>query len=238
MHRLKLAVNLIGWRHFARRKGDKKFLPVAKRVFERDAYICQFCGFQAKQFQDVVNVDGNYLNNKLSNMITSCCFCSQCLFLQAVGLDERSGGQIIYLPEMTQAELNSFCHVLFCAMGNSTGYQDSAQSIYRSFKFRGQIVENKFGTGTSNPGVFGQMLVEYGATKNKKDRKVNFLKDLRLLPSHVKFRVQLEAWAKAALEELEEEEAHGEQPGEEDTQYEAADASDNTGEASGSDQQA
>lgn len=216
MHQLELAVNLIGWRHFARRKGDKKFLPVAKRVYERDDYTCQFCGFQAKQYQDIVNIDGNYLNNKLSNMITACCFCSQCLFLQAAGLDEMSGGQVIYLPEMSQADLNSFCHVLFCAMGNSTGYQESAQSIYRSFKFRGQIVENQFGSGTSNPAVFGQMIIEYQSRSDKK--ATDLLKNLRVLPSNVKFRVQLEAWAAAALEELEAEENGLAQQGQEQTE--------------------
>lgn len=201
MKQLQLAVNLIGWRHFAKRKQDKAFLPVAKRVFERDQYICQYCGFQAKEYLDVVNLDGNYLNNKFSNMITACCFCSQCLFLQAVGLDEMGGGQLIYMPEMSQMDLNSFCHVLFCAMGNSTGYQDSAQSIYRSFKFRSQVVENKFGSGTSNPSVFGQMIIEYQDQFPDQGKEV--LKDLRLLPSNTKFRVQLEAWAAAALEELE-----------------------------------
>ena len=204
MQSLQLAVNLIGWRHFARRKLDKKFLPVAKRVHERDHYVCQYCGFQAKEYQDVINLDGNYRNNKLSNLSTACCFCSQCLFLQSIGIDEMSGGQLIYLPEMSQADLNSFCHVLFCAMGNSTGYQDSAQGIYRSFKFRGQIVENKFGSGTSNPSIFGQMIVEY--QDQFPNQGAEALKDLRLLPSNVKFRVQLEAWAASALEELEAEE--------------------------------
>lgn len=204
MHELKLAVNLSGWRHFAIRKSDKRFLPVATKVFERDQYICQYCGFQAKEYQDVVNLDGNYANKSVSNLITACCFCSQCLFLQAVGMDGMSGGQLIYMPEMSQNDLNSFCHVLFCAMGNSTGYQDSAQSIYRSFKFRGQLVENKFGSGTSNPSVFGQMIVEYQDQYPNQGSEV--LKDLRLLPSNTKFRVQLEAWAAAALKELEEEE--------------------------------
>jgi intracellular multiplication protein IcmJ len=204
MHELQLAVNLSGWRLYIRRKEDKAFLPVAKRVFERDAYTCQYCGFQAKEFQDVVNVDGNYTNNKLSNMITACCFCVQCLFLQAVGVDEMSGGQLIYLPEMSQADLNSLCHVLFCALGNNTGYQDTAQSIYRSLKFRSQLVENKFGSGTSNPVTMGQILIEY--QDQEPNKEIAFLKDMRLLPSNVKFRVQLDAWAAAALEELEAEE--------------------------------
>jgi len=203
MHELQLAVNLSGWRIFIRRREDKSFLPVAEQVYKRDNYTCQYCGFQARQYQEIVNIDANYTNNKLINMITACCFCSQCLFIQSTGLDEMGGGQLIYLPEMSQADLNSFCHVLFCAMGNGTGYQDSAQAIYRSFKFRSQPVENKFGSGTSNPAVFGQLILEYRA-KNP-ESKVNLLKDLRLLPSYTKFKVQLETWAAAALEELAEE---------------------------------
>ena len=200
MHELKLAVNLSGWRIFVRRKQDKAFLPVASRILDRDAFTCQYCGFQAKEYQEVVNLDGNYANNKFSNLITACCFCSQCLFLESVGLDEMSGGQLIYLPEMSQADVNSFCHVLFCAMGNNTGYQDSAQSTYRSFKFRSQIIENKVGAGTSNPTVMGQLLVEY--QDRYPDKEMDILKDMRLLPSNTKFKAQLEAWAAAALQEL------------------------------------
>ncbi|MCD6039392.1 MAG: hypothetical protein K0S27_792 [Gammaproteobacteria bacterium] len=200
MRELQLAVNLTGWRIFIRRREDKAFLPVAEKILLRDSYTCQYCGFQAKEYQEIVNADGNYTNNKFSNLITSCCFCSQCLFIESIALDEMGGGQLVYLPEMTQAEINSFCHVLFCAMGNGTGYQDSAQSIYRSFKFRSQPIESKYGAGTSNPAVLGQLILEYQAKNSDSSRAI--LKDLRLLPSYTKFKIQLEAWAAAALEEL------------------------------------
>lgn len=203
MYELQLAVNLSGWRIFVRRREDKPFLPVAEQAYKRDHYTCQYCGFQARQYQEIVNLDGNYSNNKLSNLITACCFCSQCLFIQSVGLDEMGGGQLVYLPEMSQADLNSFCHVLFCAMGNGTGYQDSAQAIYRGLKFRSQQIESKFGSGTSNPSVFGQLLLEFQA--NAPESAIDIFKDIRLLPSYTKFKVQLEAWAAAALEELAEE---------------------------------
>ena len=200
MHELQLAVNLNGWRLFVRRREDKAFLPVAEKILERDNFTCQYCSFQAKEYQEIVNADGNYTNNKLSNLITACCFCSQCLFVESTGFDDMSGGQLIYLPEMTQADLNSFCHVLFCAMGNGTGYQDSAQAIYRGFKFRSQLIETKLGAGTSNPNILGQLLLE--SKTDQSDVGEAVLKDLRMLPSYTKFKVQLEAWAAAALEEL------------------------------------
>jgi intracellular multiplication protein IcmJ len=200
MHDLQLAVNLNGWRIFVKRREDKAFLPVEEKIFGRDNYTCQYCGFQAKEYQEIVNLDGSYTNNKFSNLITACCFCSQCLFIESIGLDDMGGGQLVFLPDMSQAELNSFCHVLFCAMGNGTGYQETAQSIYRSFKFRSQLIENKFGAGTSNPSVLGQLILEQQA--RGEEEKINVLKDLRLLPSYTKFKVQLDAWAAAALEEL------------------------------------
>lgn len=209
MHDLQLAVNLTGWRHFVRRKMDKAFQSVQQRILDRDAYTCQYCGFQAQEYQEVINLDGNYTNNKGSNMATACCFCVQCLFLQSVGMDDMGGGQLIFLPEMSQGDLNSFCHVLFCAMDNNTGYQDTAQSIYRSYKFRSQMIENKWGSGTSNPAVMGQVIVEY--EKEFPEKKLDILKNIRLLPSATKFRVQLEVWANAALKELEAEEQKGQQ---------------------------
>mgnify|MGYP000959815486 CR=1 FL=1 len=205
MHELQLAANLSGWRVFVRRREDQPFLPVAEQVYRRDNYTCQYCGFQAREYQEIVNLDGNYSNNKLSNLVTACCFCSQCHFIQSIGVDEMGGGQLIYLSEMSQADLNSFCHVLFCAMGNGTGYQDTAQTIYRSFKFRSQQVETRFGSGTSNPAVFGQLVLEYEA--NHPGQHSNLLKDIRLLPSYTKFKVLLDAWAAAALEELAQESA-------------------------------
>ena len=71
MHELQLAVNLNGWRIFIRRREDKAFLPVAEKILQRDNYTCQYCGFQAKEYQEIVNRDANYANNKYSNLIKS-----------------------------------------------------------------------------------------------------------------------------------------------------------------------
>lgn len=196
---LDLTVRTSQWRLFSARREDPAFQKFSQKVWVRDRYTCQYCGFQAKDFQEVVNVNHNYQNNRLSNLITACCFCTQCNFLDIVGLN-YGGGNLIYLPELPQNELNSFCHVLFCAMTNDTGYRDTAQSIYRTLKFRAQPVEEQFGENGSLPAQLVQMFIEMDLENSEKAKTV--FKNLRLLPSRAKFKDQIEKWAETALSEL------------------------------------
>lgn len=200
MYPLELSVKQGAWRLFAARKADPAFLAFSKKVWARDDYTCQFCGFQTKEYQEVINLDQNYLNNRLSNLVTACCFCAQCFFLEAVGKGDYGGGVLIYLPEIDQANLNSFCHVLFCAIANNTGYKSSAQAIYRNFKFRAQAIEEQFGEGTSNPNVMGQLMLE--TRVDNPGLKEAMSQYVRLLPSLGRFKVQVEYWATTALKEL------------------------------------
>lgn len=196
---LKLSASFNSWRLYSARKADERFKAYEHKVFERDNYTCQYCGFQAKIHQEVVNLDYNFKHNQLSNLVTACCFCAQCFFIESIGVGGYGGGNLIYLPEISQAELNSFCHVLFCAIANDTGYKGSAQTLYRSFRQRTQLVEEKFGEGTSDPAIFGQLIIDSGISQDVTDK---LLTNIRLLPSRARFRVQIEQWAATALEEL------------------------------------
>jgi len=190
------------WRVFNGRKTDERFQRFEQKVFERDQYTCQFCGFQAQEHQEVVNADGDYRNNHISNLVTACVFCTQCSFLDAAGV-LYGGGKLIYMPDMTQAELNSLCHVLFCAMMNRTAYLNSAQNIYRNFRLLSQHIEKKFGVNTSTPNNFCRLILNQPSIDRKQLQ--TFLKDIRLLPSYAKFKTQLSDWARAAADELAEE---------------------------------
>lgn len=200
MYPIKLNANPEGWRVFIARKADPAFQTFSKKVFRRDNYTCQYCGFQAREYQEIINLDQNYRNNKLSNMVTSCCFCAQCFFIDSVGIGGYGGGTLIYLPEIAQGSLDSFCHVLFCAIANDTGYKNTAQNIYRSLKLRSQMIEEQFGEGTSTPAVFGQLLVDTGIKEQPNYNLV--IENIRLLPSRASFKTQIEQWAATALNEL------------------------------------
>lgn len=199
-YKLRLVASPGAWRLYSARKADERFKTFERKVLQRDSYTCLFCGFQARLYQEIINLDGNYNNNRMNNMATSCCFCAQCFFIESVGVGGYGGGILIYLPELEQNEVNSLCHVLFCAITNDTGYKNSAQNIYRSFKFRSQIIEDKFGEGTSDPAIFGQLIIDSGASSFETEERL--FKNVRLLPSRAKFRKQIEQWAASALEEI------------------------------------
>ena len=198
--KIKLIATPGSWRLYSARKVDARFKAFEQKIHRRDRYTCQFCGFQARLYQEVINHDGDYTNNKLSNLVTSCCFCAQCFFLESVGVGGYGGGTLIYVPELNQSQLNSLCHVLFCAITNDTGYKSSAQNIYRALKFRSQVIEDKFGEGTSDPAIFGQLIIDSGIKQD--EVRAQLFKNICLLPSRAKFRKQIEQWAASALQEI------------------------------------
>src|SRR3990167_7667759 len=108
---LKLTATAQHWRLWMARKKDPAFQTFQQRVLERDQYTCQYCEFRAMSHQEIVNQDGNFQNNKISNLVTACPLCAQCFFLESLDMGNQSGGQLIYLPEMTQNQLNALCHV-------------------------------------------------------------------------------------------------------------------------------
>ena len=177
LYPLTLSIDPKGWHIFSLRKADPAFRKFQEKVFARDNNVCQFCTFQGTGYFDVINIDGNYNNNKISNMASSCAFCTQSHFIESAGQSNEGGGTLIYAPGMSQNQLNSLCHVVFCAIKNDTGYKNSATSIYRNLKFAGRPIENTFGKGSSDPIAFAKMLIETDA--NVKEAEEKILKDIK-----------------------------------------------------------
>src|SRR3990167_853616 len=162
IHDITLSATESNWRLFMVRKADSAFLTFQNKIQSRDDHTCQYCGFRAKHHLEVVNHNANYRDNRASNLLTACGFCSQCFFLESVGKGDFGGGTLIYLPEMTQGELNALCHVLFSTIMMGSSNASQARNIYRSFKLRSQIVEKQLGEGLSNPALLGRLVVDTG----------------------------------------------------------------------------
>ncbi|MEL6846325.1 MAG: type IVB secretion system protein IcmJDotN, partial [Bacteroidota bacterium] len=177
------------WSRYQARNRNKRFAVIAKRIFLRDQYRCRFCGFQDQHYSNVVNVDHDYSNNTSANMVTACTFCTQCFFLDAVGSHPRTGGHIIYLPEISQADLNNFCRILFSSLYKDVPYHSKLNNTYLSFKDRTKAVEDVFGEHSSDPAVFGQCLIDSHLTPEQ--LKHQALEDLRLLPQIKPFKEEI-----------------------------------------------
>jgi len=198
---IRLEAKESNWRLFMVRKADPAFLSFQEKIFSRDDYICQYCGFRAEELMEVVNQDGNYHNNKLDNLVTACPFCAQCFFLEAIGKSDFGGGTLIYLPEMSQSELNALCHVLFASLVGGNSYSSQSKNLYRSLRLRSQVVEQKLGEGMSNPALYGHLLID--ATHEGKE-KVNaeLSQQLRVLPQLPRFVSKIEVWQTSGLNAL------------------------------------
>lgn len=195
MEKPQLSLSLGGdsWHYFALRASDPNFEKFAIRVFERDGHTCVFCGFRAFEHMKVVNQNGNYLDNRFENLVTACPLCAQCLFLEMVGRDDSSGGQLILMDEISQNDLNGLCHAIFCAVVMSSSAKHKAQSLYDVLKLRAQLLERTYGAGLSDPAFMGQMIMDTPSAKQ--NPQIERLKSsLRLLPSLDAFSTVLRSW--------------------------------------------
>jgi intracellular multiplication protein IcmJ len=190
MYPLRLSVNPQGWRHFIARKTDAAFQTFAQQVWQRDGWQCQYCGITQKTGQEVVNIDGDYIHNDISNLTTACALCTQCGFLESIGMDRYGGGALIYLPELTQEQLNGLCYALFKSISEADEQEESAQQYYQSLTRRAELVETHLGAGMSEPAVLGQLMVESELSPTPD----TFIAHLRLLPSRVIFKEYIMDW--------------------------------------------
>jgi intracellular multiplication protein IcmJ len=195
---IKLSAAESDWRLFTIRRSDPKFKSFQERVLTRDQHTCQYCGFKSEKFMDVVNADGNYKKNSIDNLITSCPFCTQCFFLDGIGKSDFGGGILIYMPELTQNDLNALCHVLFAMIISGGQASSDAKTIYRNLRLRSQYVEKELGKGLSVPSVYGQLLID-AKIENKADLHNTLMNKMRVLPIMSQYVDQMQAWGLEAL---------------------------------------
>lgn len=196
MYSLTLSANLDGWRVFNARRKQSDFQKLAQKVYVRDKYICQFCGFRDLVYQEVANLNGNYRDNDLSNLATCCALCIECNFLGVMGRENR----VIFFPQMTQAELMLFTRVLFCLIASSTPYVETAKSLYRNLRQLMVPVDEIFGKDASISDLFGQSLLDTQGMTEQAQAKI--MQSLRLLPNQQHFTDQVTHWSTLIIPKL------------------------------------
>lgn len=191
---LEIDINIEGGFIFETRKADAAFLRLQKKILSRDNNTCRFCGFRAPEYQEIVNIDGNYQNNHDNNLATACVFCAHA---QLIGL--RNNSKIIYVTDISQADLSQFMRILFCCSYYNERFAETAKSLIQGFKQRTSAVENSFGPNTSESVLFAQTYIDAVTPQVDEKQREKVMSQLRWLPSRTDYEDTIHYWADNVL---------------------------------------
>ncbi|MDR3423518.1 MAG: type IV secretion protein DotN [Alphaproteobacteria bacterium] len=141
-----------------------------EKILARDDFTCRFCGFRSRQYQRVVPVEGGYA--------TACGFCEQTLNLERAGV--MGSGVLIWLPEITQAELNHIARAIYVARAEEGGEMaDVATRALNALTAR--RIEAKKRLGSDDPFLLATVLHE-NLNNRERPAAIAKLEGIRLLP--------------------------------------------------------
>lgn len=181
---------------------NPKILEVVKKILKRDDYVCYFCDFRSEEFQELHHIDDDPSNYEEKNLVTACPFCHQCYHLNLVG--NSDSGRLIWMPELTQQQLNHLCRSIFVIMHYEAIKDDgivvddsiigAARHLTISLENRVMSLERNLDVdGCSNPTVLAQVLINM-SEKDYQNRS-SFLKNVRLLPYKSRFTKAIDYYA-------------------------------------------
>lgn len=183
--------------HGSQHGGSRRLAKMRDRVLSRDNHTCQGCGWRAEQWQEIHHRDHDHRNMRESNLETLCPLCHQVFHLPQAGA--TSGASVIWLPEISQADLNRMLMAIFVAKRNTKHpFHGTATQIHNDLEARRSTMETAF--GRSDPGILAQVLLKMRPDDYAK-RGV-YLSSLRLFAHETRFPYEIEYWEAAHFKDL------------------------------------
>lgn len=125
-------------------RAAQQLQEIRPRVFERDNHTCRFCGFHSQKYQEVHFINGNPEDLRLENLATACIFCHQCFDLEKAS--QMNSGVLVWMPEVTQAELNNIARAIYVARISQGTMADSARSALDAIMARREDAKARLAT--------------------------------------------------------------------------------------------
>lgn len=150
---------------------------IEKKVLSRDDHTCQCCGFQAEKYQMIHNRKSQHKYDDPAELITVCNFCYQVLHMEVVGT--MRSGVLVWLPEISQAELHNIMRAIYVARISQGPVADSARKALDILMDRRGEARNRL--GTDKPEILAMVLQDYISPAAYKRRAAK-LDGMRLLP--------------------------------------------------------
>lgn len=184
------------WERFSSRKDNKLFKSIREKILKRDKYTCQYCRYRTP-YLEVINCDSDYNNNTMKNLVAACELCAKCTLLDFYSIGYEGTDKIIYLPDITQEQLNHLCRIVFCKITLEGDVAYNAQMILSQLQNRAVWLDEKTKANLSQPALF----VHY---KSLKDSDMKLISQLRWLPSQESFAEYIPKWKEQFVFEDEE----------------------------------
>lgn len=193
-----LSVPQVDKSHLKEALNHKQIAHFRQSILVRDNHTCKFCGFHSQKFMDSAPKDGNPYHLSNENMVTACTFCNLSLNTGAIGGNEK--GLIIFLPQLSQAELNWLVHA--CALSQKNGGRLSTVStaLYGELESLALKADSIWGEGISSPtsltGVFYSLSTQHYKVRNQ------LFYGLRFLPNIDLFENEIDYWFETSYEKM------------------------------------
>ena len=190
------------------REYEKKHKEVWKSVWERDSYKCYYCNFQSMDYQEIHHLNEDHSDNSKDNLVTICPLCHQSFHLDTAST--TSGGKIIWLPEMSQQELNYLSRAIFISIEEAEKAEENSKEVPGFVKIarmlegvlsdRALVVEQHFQNGASDPANFATALLNMPEAKYQK--REMFLEPFKILNLRSRFPIQTKYWKEKTFREI------------------------------------
>ncbi len=161
------------------------------RVLARDDNVCAGCTWRSRSYQEIHPRNGNHRDMHEDNWATLCPLCHQVFHLPIAS--SSGGGELIWLPEISQADLNLLSIVLFIARRNQDHpWYTLAGMVNADLANRVAFIRARF--NRQDPSLLAQILVRMKPEEYA--TRAHTLRHLRLLPRPERFTTAINAWAK------------------------------------------
>jgi intracellular multiplication protein IcmJ len=158
-------------------KANTQLTELKPKILERDNHSCRYCGFQSQKYQDVNLINGNWQDLRPDNLATTCIFCHQCFDLEKTSI--MNSGVLIWLPEISQAELHHIARAIYVARISQGSVADTARAGLDSLMARREDAKARL--GTDDPYLLATVLKDFLGPKQYAQR-MDKLDGIRLFP--------------------------------------------------------
>lgn len=146
-------------------------------IHKRDDHTCQFCNFKSEKYQQIVFLGENPKTAQDGEYVTACTFCHQCFHIDRI--PAMQSGTLIWLPELTQAELNNLCRAIYIARITQGPMADAARDTLDILMARKSQAKERL--GTDEPKVLASIFQDFMEAREYQ-RRNNRIQGFRILP--------------------------------------------------------